>query len=86
MSRPLAPKKMPEGYHMYVKKAIAVKAIQISKVFVVKTLKGTVRGQAGDYLIEGIRGELYSCAKSIFEESYVRQETTEQLADESPLN
>jgi hypothetical protein len=36
----------------------------------VYTLEGTMTGAVGDYLIEGVRGEFYFCAKDIFEESY----------------
>jgi hypothetical protein len=36
----------------------------------VYTLEGTMTGSIGDYLIKGIRGEFYFCAKDIFEESY----------------
>jgi len=38
--------------------------------FVVQTIEGTMKGQAGDYLIIGVRGERYPCAKEIFEETY----------------
>lgn len=36
----------------------------------VYTLEGQMTGAVGDYLIKGIRGEFYFCAKDIFEESY----------------
>lgn len=36
----------------------------------VPTLEGTMRCKIGDYLIRGVRGELYPCAKDIFEETY----------------
>jgi hypothetical protein len=36
----------------------------------VYTLEGTMTGRIGDYLIKGVRGEFYFCAKDIFEESY----------------
>lgn len=36
----------------------------------VYTLEGTMTGSVGDYLIKGVRGEFYFCAKNIFEESY----------------
>ena len=36
----------------------------------VLTLEGAMTGSVGDYLIKGIRGEFYFCAKDIFEESY----------------
>lgn len=36
----------------------------------VYTLEGTMTGAVGDYLIRGVRGEHYFCARSIFEETY----------------
>jgi len=36
----------------------------------VYTLEGTMTGAMGDYLIKGVRGEFYFCAKDIFEETY----------------
>ncbi len=36
----------------------------------VYTLEGTMTGAVGDYLIKGVKGEFYFCAKDIFEESY----------------
>lgn len=61
---------MPRGYKLYIKKPITIKAIQIHKPFQVKTLEGILRGKAGDYLVEGIKGELYVCDRKIFEKSY----------------
>lgn len=55
---------------LYVKKPIPITAIQIKQTFWVKTLEGIHQAKEGDYLIRGIRGELYSCDKEIFEESY----------------
>jgi hypothetical protein len=36
----------------------------------VYTLEGIMTGRVGDYLIKGVRGEFYFCAKGIFEETY----------------
>ena len=36
----------------------------------VLTLEGAMTGRIGDYLITGVRGERYFCAKEIFEETY----------------
>ncbi|MBO8161090.1 MAG: hypothetical protein H0Z24_05590 [Thermosipho sp. (in: Bacteria)] len=54
----------------YVKKPIPIKAIQMQTDFTVKTLEGTMIGKKGDYLICGVKGELYVCNKEIFEETY----------------
>lgn len=62
--------KMPDGYKFYTKKPIPIKAVQINETFTVETLEGTHTGNAGDYLIEGIEGELYPCKKEIFLKTY----------------
>lgn len=43
-------------------------------VFVVETLEGAMKGLAGDYLVKGVEGELYPCARHIFEKTYVRSD------------
>ena len=61
---------MPSTAQEYVKRPIPIKAIQVNELFRVQTLEGVMHGESGDYLIQGLRGELYPCAKDIFEESY----------------
>ncbi len=36
----------------------------------VRTLEGTMRGEIGDYIIKGIKGEMYPCKADIFLASY----------------
>lgn len=36
----------------------------------IDTLEGTHHVSVGDYVIKGVKGELYSCKPDIFEESY----------------
>lgn len=62
--------KMPSNFKVYKKKPVKIKAVQMKKEFEVGTLEGVLKGKAGDYLIEGVRGELYPCDKEIFEETY----------------
>lgn len=53
-----------------VKKPIPIRCIQINEPFKVETMEGPLEGKAGDYLMIGVRGEMYPCAKDIFEETY----------------
>lgn len=56
------------------KKPVIIKAIQMEMPFAVKTLEGTTyEGKAGDYLLEGIKKEVYPCQKEIFEETYKKK-------------
>ena len=36
----------------------------------IKTLEGTMRADKGDWIIKGIKGEVYPCKDNIFSESY----------------
>ena len=46
-----------------------VKDIQ-NEYCIISTLEGDMRGNRGDYIIKGLRGELYPCKPDIFEKSY----------------
>lgn len=39
-------------------------------VLEIETLEGTMIGNIGDYLIEGVEGELYPCKPGIFHATY----------------
>jgi len=54
----------------YRKKPVTITAIQMDKPFEIQTLEGIMQGEVGDYLIKGIRGELYPCKKETFRDSY----------------
>ena len=54
----------------YVKRPIPVLAVQVDDDFVIDTLEGTLVGKKGDYLVMGIKGELYPVKKDIFEQTY----------------
>ncbi|HIE4742952.1 hypothetical protein ND433_01070 [Clostridioides difficile] len=41
-----------------------------------KTLEGTMRANKGDYIIQGVKGEIYSCKADIFEMTYEKVEYT----------
>jgi len=62
--------KMPSNFKVYKKKPMKIKAVQMPFSFEVKALEGIERGKAGDYLLQGVKGELYPCDKEIFEETY----------------
>lgn len=51
-------------------KKVIAHAAQIDEPFSVVTLEGTMRGNAGDYLMLGHDGEYYPCKKDIFESTY----------------
>lgn len=38
----------------------------------IETLEGTMKAASGDYIIKGIKGEIYPCKPDIFEATYKR--------------
>jgi hypothetical protein len=36
----------------------------------IHTLEGTMRGEVGDWIIKGVKGEIYPCKPDIFEATY----------------
>lgn len=57
-------------YRKAVKKPIPVRCVQIKEPFQVETLEGTMTGKPGDWLVVGVRGEMYPIDREIFEETY----------------
>lgn len=58
----------------YRKKPLVIKAVQINKHCVIHTFEGTMKAAPGDYIIQGVHGELYPCKPDIFEETYEKVE------------
>jgi hypothetical protein len=59
-----------EDARPYRKRPVVIEAVQMRHKFAVETLEGTMRGEPGDYLIKGVKGELYPCKPDIFEATY----------------
>lgn len=54
----------------FKKKPVAIRAFQMIAPFEVETLEVNMKGDAGDWLIEGVNGELYPCKDEIFRKTY----------------
>lgn len=54
----------------FMKKPVVIDAVQIDRPMSVKTLEGTMRGNIGDWLITGVKGEKYFCKDDIFKLTY----------------
>ena len=39
----------------------------------IETLEGVLRGNAGDYIIQGVKGEIYACKPDIFALTYEQE-------------
>ncbi len=42
----------------------------VGGTLLIHTLEGTMTGQPGDWIIQGVQGELYPCKPDIFEQTY----------------
>ena len=49
---------------------VVVEAREMTGSFSVETLEGASEGKAGDFLITGIKGEMYPCDRDVFLASY----------------
>jgi len=54
----------------YRAKPLIKKALRLTCSQEIFTLECTMKAEAGDWLIMGIKGELYPCKDDIFRESY----------------
>lgn len=59
----------------YRKRPVVVRARRMPEAFTVETLEGTMQGNAGDWLVTGVKGEQYPVDDEIFRATY-------ELADE----
>jgi len=55
---------------IYVKRPIEIKAVELIENVEVHTREGVLVGYKGDFLIEGIEGEVYPCGREIFFKTY----------------
>ena len=52
------------------KKPVLVQAWQTVVPLLIQTLEGTMEAREGDWIIRGVKGELYPCKPDIFEQTY----------------
>lgn len=57
-------------WRTYQKKPLEVRAKQVDERVQIDTREGTVWAEPGDYVVEGLEGELYPCGREIFEKTY----------------
>ena len=57
-------------WRTYQKKPLEVRAKQVDERVQIDTREGTVWAEPGDYVVEGVEGELYPCGREIFEQTY----------------
>jgi hypothetical protein len=63
------------------KRPVEITAQRMAEPFEVKTMEGTMRGKAGDWLITGVQGEQYPCDDAIFRQTYESPNTESKSVD-----
>ena len=58
------------GWGKFRKKPVVIEAYQTDKEMIIHTLEGDHKANIGDWIIRGVKGELYPCKPDIFEQTY----------------
>lgn len=53
---------------------VEITRVKSDKGLVIDTLEGKMLASFGDYIIKGVKGEIYPCKPDIFEETYEKVE------------
>ena len=72
---------------LFRKKPVIIEAVRLTQPVEIETLEGKMRGEAGDWLITGVKGEQYPCKDEIFQATYepvrqadIREDSSEPTA------
>ena len=72
-----------QNWKQYRKKPVVIQAYQTLVELKIETLEGVMVASPGDYIITGVKGEMYPCKPDIFEMTY---EEVEQGHFGSPIH
>ena len=59
-------------FEKYRKIPVTIEAYQTDVEMEIETLEGTMKANKGDWIIKGVKGELYPCKPDVFEMTYER--------------
>lgn len=57
-------------WRRYRKRPVIIEAYQTDEPVDIETLEGTMHASPGDWIIRGVKGEIYPCKPDIFETTY----------------
>ncbi len=57
-------------FKKYRKKPVVIEAYQTDIELEIETLEGTMKANKGDWIIRGVKGELYPCKPDVFDMTY----------------
>lgn len=58
------------GWQKFRKKPVVIEAVKAKLPIKIPTLEGVMQANTGDWIIRGIKGELYPCKPDIFNLTY----------------
>jgi hypothetical protein len=61
---------MEKNWQKFRKKPVVIEAYQTQEELDIETLEGTHHASVGDWIIKGVKGEMYPCKPDIFEMTY----------------
>ena len=57
-------------FEEFEKIPVVIEAYQTHEEVEIETLEGTMKANKGDWIIKGVKGELYPCKPDVFEMTY----------------
>jgi len=61
-------------FEKFRKIPVVIEAYQTDVEMEIETLEGTMKADKGDWIIKGVKGELYPCKNDVFEMTYEKVE------------
>lgn len=63
---------LEEKFEKYVKIPVTIEAYQTDEEVEIETLEGVMKANKGDWIIKGVKGELYPCKPDVFDLTYTK--------------
>ena len=63
-----------ERYEKFRKIPVVIEAYQTDVEMEIETLEGKIKADKGDWIIKGVKGELYPCKPDVFEMTFEKVE------------
>ena len=64
---------------------VFIEAVRITRAMSIETLEGTMKGEPGDWLITGVKGDQYFCKDDLFRATYEAVDPEAEAALKEPM-
>lgn len=61
-------------FEKFMKIPVEIEAYQTDEEVYIETLEGVMKADKGDWIIKGVKGELYPCKPDVFKMTYEKAE------------